>query len=453
MTDSNPTLGLTDRSRFSAGMGRCPRLRFNHYHSGPDGYGQVRRSSSIPLVTGNRCHLAITDSILTGDAPKSIRDSVASYRREAAAGGLMDLIAPVQKAELQYLIDEQACLIEGLAWGFMEHVYPWIMEMFEILYIEREEEIIVGCTCGLVEAGSPEDHDARGCEGTIVATRPDMILRAKADKSLCILDLKTAGGISVAWKKQWEEEVKQLALGAMVAEARIGEPIHNAYIIGLNKGPRPGSFNPATGMKDGPRRQDSRFCYAYYRAAVPPFNEPDWKMSYRYVDEDGKNRMATPSKGYEKIPIWEAELGEDGASSIEYWVRHKMPPEDVKSQFEVLGPLPIVRHLAKHLKIALGPYESDWRQKIWTIYNASQANAPGSDDFIEVLDELAPQSWECYRYAGYCQFNDICKEREGYRRFFLGEHEDYGPRRPHHARELAQMIARGITPPPDLGEE
>jgi len=456
VSDQTQTLGVTDRSRFAAGMGRCPRLRYLEYHSGPDGYGQKRKSTSIPLATGGRCHEAITDSILSTDHAKSIRGAVAKYKREAAAGGLSDLLAPIEKAELQWLIDEQACLIEGMAWGFMLHIYPWIQSEFTILHVEHEEELVLGCTCGLDEAGTPEDHQARACEGTVLTTRPDMILRAKSDNTLCILDLKTAGGINASWRRQWEDEVKQLGLGAAVAEIRMGEPIHHAYIIGLNKGPRPHSYNQATGLKDGPKRQDSRFCYAYYRPAGPPFEQEDWKTSYHYKDEDGKNRQATKSKGYEKIALWEADLGKelgDQSASIEYWVKHKLSTEEIKSQYEVVGPLPIARHLVKHLKAALGPHEAEWRKNIYTIWAACQANAPGSDEWMEVLDELCPQSWECYRYSGYCAYREICKESVGWRGFFTGEHEGYGPRRPHHAREMAEGTARGVVFPSDFGEE
>ena len=67
-----------------------------------------------------------------------------------------------------------------------------------------------------------------------------------------------------------------------------------------------------------------------------------------------------------------------------------------------------------------------------------------SPEFQTLLDRLVPCSWQCRPYGKehQCEFVKICHRHEGWQDPIGSGH--YVPRRPHHAAELEQAVARGL---------
>ena len=446
------------------------RARWLHYHSGPSGYGIRRKKGAIPLVTGIHVHRALAELILAAmhydwqqvgvdTLPEMLRIRAREvigrvcedYRRGVKGRGLEG--AEVGSDELEYLIREQTSLLAGLLWGALRVFIPWLMREWVPLSVEEEEELVLGCTCGLGEGvGGEKDHAPRECRGLLLMLRPDLIMKHRATGVVSNCDWKT--GASVKWKSwqdQWAQEI-QLAIGAAGAERRLGVEIPETYVFGLHKGSR--KTQKLADGSDGPRRQDSILCYAWRKRANPPHWEEEWATRWEYVDEWGKGRNLK-GKGFDKTPVWEGtfERRPQGWTPMEYYVWGVMDLAQVREHFVVVGPHQRPRHLLPNLFEALLAEEQRWLERRWVIYEAL-AKAGGRMDHPEVratLNREVPQSWECRKYRSLCQFAVICQEE--------GEWGDplrsglFELRRPHHEPEIQEMRARGIEPPAEEWEE
>lgn len=443
------TLHVVDRSRLILGWGKCLRARYLEYHGGPTGYGLRLKSESIPLTTGNGVHMGLADIInLRQVTPEPARREayrgvielrVEEYRKLVSARGFHETEGAEGAEEIARIIKEQSALIRGLLWGFVKIMLEPLFDEYQPICVEQEEEYIVGCTCKLGSgvAGKGE-HESRGCHGTDIMTKPDLVLMRRHDQQLFYVEFKTLGQVTQKWEKKFNQSV-QLALGAVGAERRLEKPINFAFVYGLVKGWRYSAKDPVTGEKGkGPKQQDSVFCYAYRRPPNPPFDDGEWQLKYDYVDEAGANRKATPSKGFVKTLVSDHFPMED-------WVE-ALPEEELRKIFTVLGPLETPRDLVPHMLAGIEAGEQRVLEGLWAVHDAKEAGA----DPTPLLDQHFPQSFICVNEYGYeCQFVRICKG---------GEAADIGgsfeTRRPHHEPELRQMIDRGIELPPEqAGEE
>jgi hypothetical protein len=199
-------------------------------------------------------------------------------------------------------------------------------------------------------------------------------------------------------------------------------------------------------------KQWTFFLYAYYRAANPPMVLEDWRLRWKYVGEDGKSH--TLGKGYQRKATFEFEFAgkPEEMSAIEYWMR-SLPIDDVMSQHEVLGPYAFLDHSEKSILTGVVAEEEEWQQKLWTLHGEGEAVGWNEADprFIEALDRLFPQSWNCHAYGKDCQFLPICRREPGWG----APHEDerFELRRPHHEPEVLQAQARGIELPEEQEED
>jgi len=454
-------LHLVDRSRILDQWSWCSRRRYLQYHSGPLGYGIRPKRKAIPLATGLYIHAAIADLLTLNkdDDRAGAREIIAKQLkryREAVKAGFQGIAE--QSPEYDFLEDEQASLIEGLFWGFRRVVLPVLRARFNLLAIEREEGMVVDCTCGLGEGvGELPDHEARDCEGTAVMSRPDLLVEDKVSGEVGNLDFKTSGDcLAVNFPDQFEDNV-QLVLGSLGAEKRLGREISHCYILGLNKGWRVKSKLPEDfgRVKTGPRKQESVFCYAWKREANPPNWAEDWRWSFEYEEVHAATgemkRHTLKGKGYDKAPIWTLQAAAmEGMSALEYWVEW-LPEDVVAGEFRLLGPIPMPRHLGKDVLEAITHEERRNRERLWEVYEAIEAHGWTSAEVQSALNQHFPQSWDCKRYGGHCPMLKICKRDVGWEDP-IGS-GDYILRRPHHQPEVAQMLARGIEPPPEEWEE
>lgn len=428
---------------------RCKRLRYLEYHSGPSGYGIRRIAQSLPAVNGIRVHKLFAEVLALAsegvDRPvirACIVRNIQAYKELGHKKAYRDIPLPDMPAEAKFeidrVIDEQASLLEGLAWGFLKVIVPYLLKTFEVIAIEREFPFTLPA--------------AEGEQRIRIMTKPDLVLRRKVDLALCFWDFKTGGSFSPSWKAQWEDSAQLLTIRKGI-EHGLKEPCTFAYILGVLKGRR--QEEKATGIT----RQYSPFCYAWHREANPPMIREDWQINYDYTTEDGKAHRL--SKEYKRQAIWAWEFPDKPAdwTTLEYWVE-SLSDEMVQSQFEYLGPYNHDEWVLDSFLRGAVKQENLVREGLWAVYDAlqevppeEQAWAESNPKILAVLDEHFPQSWDCYKYGKQykCQMHAICKREIAAENPL--ERGGFELRRPHHLQELTQMRDRGIEPPPDQEEE
>jgi hypothetical protein len=452
---------LTDRSRYNTGLDRCQRLRFLQYHFGPTGYGITRKAQSIPLATGSYYHVGLAEVLKYVKAHDTlppdpvVREAVAvacaGYDRVIAIRGLQD-----EGHRLETVAAEQKALIEGFIWAFSLSLLPWLHEQARLLSVEHDDTKVIGCTCGLGDLiGTLEEHEARDCEGIGFQFRLDIITEYRARPGvLAYWEFKGTGSTGERFDTQWETD-PQFPLGAVMEQERLGHPIQEAWVIGLLKGRREGdTYNPETKRREGDLRQQSPLCYGYHRPANPPMEEADWQAEFEWKDEWGKGHRLP--KVYQKRGVWTLKeaLGDSQVSPSEFWCKW-MPSDLLAKQIQLIGPLNISQVLAHDVIEELVAEEKRWKGILYDLYDALEQNGFDwtSEGYQGTLRRSVPRSWSCRRYGKRheCQMADLCFYKEGWQDP-LGS-GGYIVRRPHHQAELAQMEARGLTPPEGWAED
>lgn len=347
------------------------------------------------------------------------------------------------------IILEQRTLIEAIGWVFGSLYVPNLLQTHRVLDVEREEQIIIGCTCGLTEAVTNWlPHYNRGCTGMVQQGRADWLLEGHAQnvKGEIVYDeFKSKAQPNMSWSKAWEHS-GQLYINMQAAERRLGKRVSAANIPILYKGWRGRDRNdPIT----EPKYQHSVLCYGYYQEARPPFAEAEWRGHYRYVDDQGKGH--TLPRTYTKQPIWEEgrpmPAARDGASRIESWVTQQIltSPKNWPDLLNVLGPFPMpspTRQL-QHLR-SVEAEEGFWRAHVNYVREAVEQYGVDED---EAASEVFSRSWACTHFGGDpCEFRPICDRNPGWET--PGTMGVYKMRRPHHGPEReAVETAGGFTFP------
>lgn len=420
------TKWLTDRSRYLTGLQHCQMARFLKYHSGPSGYGITRKAQALPLVTGvmiHECLAKILEEVKRSNhhiptrsfIREVINNQITLYRTLILNRGFANL-----NEEQELLIKEQTSLMEGLVWGWFKIMLPGLVEEFELIEIEREEELEVA--------------------GIVMMSRPDFVARERSTGKLSIHDFKSAAYVNDSWVEEYRESV-QMAVGTLGVEARLGEKVETYYIHALIKGLRKKEYDSSSGDYTGPKTQTSFLCYGYYKEANPPLNKSDWQAKYKYLGQDGKKHLL--GKYYTKTPIWEArfENKPPEMSNGEYWVMETLPIADLQELFIQIGPYERQENLIAHYIPEMVNEEKRWIQRLWRIHEAKVEFGEASEEFQDTLREEIPRSWECRKYNSVCEFLPICHNHS--------QMWEFVPRAPHHAPEALQMKSRGIEIPSD----
>lgn len=452
-TDAPTTIWLTDRTRFNAGVRRCPRQRYLSNHAGHTGYGLTLRKLALPLMTGSSVHtgsqrqcdiLQREDRLATLAEMRDLTAQLsAEYTAEVARRGYRGILGGVDTEET---IAEQCMLIEGLQWILRIKFFPWLHQNYRVRHVEVERLHFLECDCGALPIDTAE-HIRRGCSGIALMLRSDIIAERRAGGNLAYFDLKTSGWDSESRVDQWETD-PQLALGTLDALQLWGAEVTEVYIVDLMKGRR---VKP---RDDERKRQMSALCYGYLRPGNPPFATDDWKPSYEWVNEDGEVKHA--GRAYRRTGIWtlpgsdwdfwqQTRAANPELSPSEFWVRQL--PESVTDRVcAILGPMNRQdAQLAATRRGMLGE-ERRWRQTLWAAYEQSLSHAWSSVEFQAWLDLHIPCSWQCRPFGKehQCEFVPVCHRHNGWEDPIGSGH--YQPRLPHHDPELRQAIARGLLP-------
>jgi hypothetical protein len=486
MSDQTPEIPersiiwLTSRSAFEAGSQNCAMRRYLNYHAGPYGYGFARKATSVPLATGSYAHLGCTETAkwildarqATGVQPTSAPDDVIRWAADCAVQKYLRVVArrgvltfaqddEASLARLQLLIAEQSTLIEGLIWTWCLVRLPQILSEYEILHVEEEESYVLDCTCGLGSGlGELDDHEARGCNGIGLMSKPDILARRYSDAAVGYCELKTAGEARRSWADAWERK-QQFLIGAQAAERRLGEPVTHAWVEGLVKGRRSRDY----GDSDGPKRQQSCLAYGYWQAPNPPLSVGGWLPAYESYDAEGIKHTPSRAKsgGHRKLGLWEGVTEElfpglpEGMSRMEYWVKYLVGnwQWNLQKNLSVVGPLPKRAELIEKAERSFITEERLWQDRVWRVYDFSAATGKtwGDPDFHRHLDSVVPRSWNCDPFGPDhpCPYQPLCFEHEGWQQPVVGG--TFVFRSPHHLPEAEQMKARGYEFDPALMEE
>ena len=392
---------LTDRSRHMTGLSHCEMARFIQYYA-LDG-GIVRRGSSIPLSTGTAVHDALARILQGESVDQAVETAKEEYRKVVNESGILDMDEP---EELTHTVLEQSWLTEVLVRGWHKTMYPILMDQFEIVCVEQEE---------LLDIELP-DVTIR------LMSRPDFIARNKQSGALTVHDFKTTASLNESYIEQWRSSVQRMA-GVISAEKRLGEPISHFYIHALVKGDRRADYNPESHGWDGPKRQTSPLCYAWYAPPVPPLSEGGWAFKKRYKTESGKYKML--GKEYERFPVWEKLTGKQWIELLE--------PQDLYEFFAMIGPFERVQWKIDQFLRSLATEEDTWWRKIEGLSRLSTQWS--GEVYQSYIDSNFSRSYDCFPWGRRCQFWDICNYRAGVWQDPIGS-GFYKQREPHHQEEM-----------------
>jgi hypothetical protein len=372
--------------------------------------GIRRRGLSIPLATGSYVH-SILEQVLSRKVTGGVVDDamiqttieaeMAEYDTEVVDRGFSELTDMTVVDQIRM---EQTWLVGGLCWTWCKEMLPYLLDNFELVAVEKEYERVLGCDCGLSGIGVVEDHKARDCNGVVLMTRPDIIARDLESGALSYHEFKTGGNVAGNyWGNEFEDNI-QFALCTASASEALGEPINLFYVHGMHKGSR----------KDdsmGVRRQQSPFCYAYVKHAIPPMTEMEVRPYYNWVDEDGKNRRA--GKYHIKTPVWEI----PGISSITDYIS-MLSKEDLEKNVKMVGPFTGNQVLIDQVLAEMYHEEVDWHAKVDDVRRV--VGEAGGEELappvLEMLTALIPRSWSCRPFSSPCEFKPICFRYEGWER-------------------------------------
>lgn len=268
MTD----LIVIDRSRMET-HADCGRKGYWQYIYG--GLGIEPRAMSIPLTTGSLVHEPLARVLgwarAKGNVPEPstvkafVSDAQAEYLRIARERGLLldafdgsdaqvGQVLKVEGAEgafpasVAWQLNEQLALIEALIKGWVRVGLPRLLDEFEVVDVEQEQEVELG---GRV----------------VMLTRRDALLRRRTTGELYVLNFKTTSNADKTWVEQWRYD--QQTISEMVAaEASVGGEVRGVIIEGLVKGQRklkwPDDAEPEQW------RHNSPLLYHYVTADQPP---------------------------------------------------------------------------------------------------------------------------------------------------------------------------------------
>lgn len=474
------SLWLTSRSAHELGTSHCAYARYLGYHAGNYGYGYQRRALSLPLVTGTYVDKPISAiaqwlidaTASTGQQPTHAPDevirwaarlAVKKYHETVTRRGILALAEVDAETNretldrLNWVINEQVTLIEGLVWTWCMLRLPALLREYRLIAVQSEEEFVIGCTCGLGDRiGTIADHESRDCRGVGELSRPDLLMQRFDDHTFCYTEIKTTSQAKRGWNATWEHK-PQFLLGMLGSERRLNTEFSHARVEGIVKGRRTRDYvdrNDPTAIK----KQETALCYAYLRLANPGLSLADWKPGFKYLDANGLSHQ-TP-KDYYKTPIWiapdDAFPGKpEGMSRVEWWIRYLNTNfrYALEKCLNPIGPIPRQRGMIEQALRSSLAEESIWRHRVWTIYQYATATGQtwADPEYRRFVEQVIPRSWNCDPYGPDhpCQFQPICFESDGHDQPV--ESRLYVYRSPHHALEAEQMKARGLEPPEGVG--
>jgi hypothetical protein len=306
-----------------------------------------------------------------------------------------------------YLVSEQKALIEALGRAWHSSQYAQFIEMYEVLAIEREEQIELA-------------------PGLMWQSRPDLQVRRKSDGALFIINLKTTKRADQRWREQWP--IDQQTLSEVVAvEARLNAEslkrceeaakfgvsqivpeykLSGVIILGLVKGE---TLEYPKGS--GQWYHNNPLIWAWKNESGKLHPRGDWTARYEWTDDTGNHRLGM---GWVKREVWMHYPGGVGA-----WI-DRLSVEDPALLEECVVQLqPILRNDAQveSWKTAVICNEFDIRD--------NGEHVEMGELKIDAVFPMSTSSGNCL-WPGKCEFFGICFENVD------PEDEQWEPRKLNH---------------------
>ena len=435
-------LPVTDRSRYLDGIGFCQMYRYLKYHAGPQGLGLSPAVPAKAPTIGLAYHDALARCIKHLYAVHAEREQPTQWH-----GFLIENTSKFRALIWQALVLHNRCpsapdwvvldaeaqaLVKAMAWGWLRTVAFQVLRDYELVKIEGEELLALGCTCaGASMANNTRRETGKSvhqadCQATILQSRPDLLLRNRKTKHLEIHDHKTESTIGDRDKyiRSYQDDV-QFTLGASAVEARMGERVTHYVVQAVVKGQDKARYVKETKKFEGPSMIQSDLLYGSSTSAV------------------GHPILAPVGKWYEKLPTWKPEVverygweGKSGLQPMEWWVLEQLPQSVLNEMYLWVGPYEVPRWMAAEALRDIEAFEREWQGKLWdlwqTVGEAMDGPAPVEDAWMEIT-KLFPRAWQnCQsRFGAPCEFYGICHGQV----LLVDAPRIYKPREPHHEYE------------------
>lgn len=349
---------------------KCETKRFWEYDYAGTGL-QSASGQSLPLAGGIALHNILAQALLAAsvqahvllpfepELDRIIADGIAVYTKEVAdSGGFLN-----QPPEhVQFLIMEQATLIEALVRGWVRFRMPDILAHHDVVSIEQERK-------------APLAPDFT------LPLRLDALLRTKVGEFLVVLDFKSTAYERETWADQLRNS-SQTHLYIPAVEALYGEHCTGVQYEGLFKGAR----KKGTGRFADRKIQQSKLCYGYLGPGGV------WETDY------------TKKKGFTKEPIWEH-------MTAKVWLEQHLSPADLQQMFQTVPahrPTPVA--MVEEV-ISTTRKEREWAQRVAPGVRLSLVEPEEVPAWVGANLEKNRDACHAYGMDHRCPFWDLCNDR------------------------------------------
>jgi hypothetical protein len=424
------------RSGYTAGQ-RCPRLGFWQYFY--QGIGVERFRLDVPLARGIYVHRGLERLLLGQSIDDSIKFALDEFDREIASRGLE--VASLEDSS--YVYKEQRALIEAMLYGWWKKRFPVLLDQYDILEVEREEEWDLGefdtqyGKCRLVWLGKADallkEKDSGDLFIQSFKTTADWDSRKDSAamhdvqglSELCAVEHRLAGWWEgVQPNAQLEQHCDDLVHRHL---ATCSEP---PKIMGIRMEHLLAGNRIAYKKTDGQKVQYSPLIRGYKKDGITPeLDELAWKFTWS--DEFGEHRLG---KGWRALNMWEQEGG------VRAWI-DKLADQQVQAELgdcleqQVIAPIPYYRQEQDAIDFVQQMIAEELR-KFEGRQRLAQVQSPEEERFV--LNSLFPQYRHSCDYPNLCNYSLVC--------FDPGYAEDpvrtgmYRYRTPHHKAEKDALV-------------
>lgn len=338
------------------------------------------------------------ERLLLGDPEDVAASSAVGEFTDRLGSGLA--LEPRENASQVYA--EQASLVEGLVRVYARRGLPRLLEEYEVLEVEREDNLEVA-------------------PGVILMARADGLLRKCSNGQLFVLSFKTAKHYTNQHSSDGSHDVQGLSESAII-ESRLGQEVTGTLMVYLVKGDR-SEYPPDSGTYI----QSSPLVHPWVRSSAGgSVGVGDLAHSFKWRDTTGGHTLG---KGWYRGNI-------EDYMPISEWItlldENKIQPEagDILESL-IVQPPPYMRRRSE---------AQDWLEQTAGLGNRIKLDAEalsselGFRDKGHALNVLFPQNRRSCDWPSKCPFQDICFGPAGEPL----ESGLYKEREPHHEREIEQ---------------
>ena len=415
---AHPLVHYAHRSGYER-FQRCPRSYFWQYSY--QGIGVERARVDVPLARGIYVHRGL-EAILRGDRiDDAIKFALAKFDEEIGSRGLD--VASLEDGS--YVYKEQRALIEAMLYAWWKKRLPVLLEQYDILEVEREEEWDLGVF-----------ETAAGPCRLVWLGKADALLKEKDSGDLFIQSFKTTSdwdsrkdsaavhdvqGLSelcavehrleMWWKMLHDPKTHLQVQAEMPKDYRPISPelsklLETAEqppkIMGIRMEHLLAGNRIAYKKNDGQKTQYSPLIRAYRKSGITPEMD-EWAYKYTWSDEFGEHRLG---KGWQPLNMWEQEGG------VRAWIdrlaEHQIQAElgDALDQ-QYVSPVPYYRQQEDVI---------NWQQQMIAEelrkFEAKQRLAISTtpEEELFVLNSMFPQYLHSCTYPTQCSYVPLCHE-------------------------------------------